>query len=82
MTLSIGLTRRGIKHKIYEAASAFAEIGAGICMGPNAIGALTLIDPRIRDCYDLCGTYNESEDARDTWVSALIFSVFGVVLEP
>ena len=70
LTLSIGLTRHGIKHKIYEAAAEFSEIGAGIAMGPNAIGALTLIDQRIRDCYDRCATYNESEDLRDTWVSA------------
>lgn len=72
LTLSIGLTRHGIKHKIYEAASTFAEIGAGIAMGPNAIGALTLIDQRIRDCYDKCATYNESVDLRDTWVRVLI----------
>ena len=69
LTLSIGLTRHGIKHKIYEAASAFAEIGAGICMGPNAITALTLIDPRVRECYDRCATFNESEDQRDTWLT-------------
>lgn len=72
LTLSIGLTRCGIKHKIYEAASAFAEIGAGIAMGPNAVSALTLIDRRIRDCYDRCATYNESKDLQDTWVSALL----------
>ena len=69
LTLSIGLTHQGIKHVIYEAASAFAEIGAGIAMGPNAITALTLIDPRVRECYDRCATYNESEDQRDTWLS-------------
>jgi salicylate hydroxylase len=34
LTLSIGLTRRGIKHKMYESAAEFAEIGAGIAMGP------------------------------------------------
>lgn len=71
LTLSIGLTRHGIKHKIYEAAAEFSEIGAGIAMGPNAISALTLIDQRIRDCYEKCATYNESEDLRDTWVSAV-----------
>ena len=69
LTLSIGLTRYGIKHKIFEAASAFAEIGAGIAMGPNAISALTLIDNRIRQCYDRCATYNESEDQRDFWLT-------------
>jgi len=81
LTLSIGLTRHGIKHKIYEAASAFAEIGAGIAMGPNAISALTLIDPRVRDCYDRCATYNESEDLRDTWVSAMLSLILPLELD-
>ncbi len=67
LTLSIGLTRAGIPHKIYESAKCFSEIGAGICMGPNAVTALTLVDPRLRECYNRCATYNESEDQRDTW---------------
>ena len=65
LTLSIGLTRAGIPHKIYESAKCFSEIGAGISMGPNAVTALTLVDPRLRECYNRCATYNESEDQRD-----------------
>jgi salicylate hydroxylase len=48
LTSSIGLTRHGIKHKIYESAAEFAEIGAGVAMGPNALTPLTLLDPRVR----------------------------------
>ncbi|PVH83254.1 FAD/NAD(P)-binding domain-containing protein [Cadophora sp. DSE1049] len=62
LTLSIGLTRQGIPHKIYEAAVAFSEIGAGISLGPNSITALELIDPRIRDALKKCITYNEGID--------------------
>ena len=69
LTLSIGLTRYGISHQIYESAKCFSEIGAGICMGPNAITALTLIDPRIKECYDRCATYNEDPDRRKGWLS-------------
>lgn len=69
LTLSIGLTHHGIKHKIYEAAAAFAEIGAGIAMGPNALTALTLLDPRVRQAYNKCATYNDSEDQQDTWLT-------------
>jgi salicylate hydroxylase len=69
LTLSIGLTRHGIKHKIYESAAEFAEIGAGIAMGPNALTALTLLDPRVRKAYNKCATYNESEDQQDTWLT-------------
>jgi salicylate hydroxylase len=60
LTLSIGLTRQRIKHKVYEAAAVFAEIGAGIAMGPNALIVLTLLDPRVRQAYNKCATYNES----------------------
>ena len=59
LTLSIGLTRFGILHKIYESAKCFSEIGAGIAMGPNAVWALALIDPRLRRCFGRCATYNE-----------------------
>ena len=65
LTLSIGLTRYGISHKIYESAECFAEIGAGIAMGPNAVWALALIDHRLRERYDRCATYNEREDQRE-----------------
>lgn len=62
MTLSIGLSRHGIPHKIYESASKFAEIGAGIAMGPNSIKALELLDPRMEGVLRRCVTYNEGID--------------------
>jgi salicylate hydroxylase len=65
LTLSIGLTRFGISHKIYESAKCFSEIGAGIAMGPNAVWALALIDPQLRQCYDRCATFNHHEDQRE-----------------
>jgi salicylate hydroxylase len=52
LVLSIGLSKFGIKHTIYESANQFSEIGAGISTGKNAIAALALINPRIIECYD------------------------------
>jgi len=69
LSLSIGLTRYGIPHKIYESAKCFSQIGAGIAMGPNAVWALKLIDPRLRECYDRCATYNEREDQQDVFLN-------------
>ncbi len=69
LTLSIGLSRFGIKHKIYESTKAFSESGAGIACGPNAVEPLGLIDPRIRDAYTRCATYNESEERKRTWLT-------------
>ena len=54
LTLSIALTNFGVKHTVYEGANCFSDLGAGISTGKNAIAALTLIDPRIIECYDRC----------------------------
>jgi 2-polyprenyl-6-methoxyphenol hydroxylase-like FAD-dependent oxidoreductase len=62
LTLSIGLTRQGIPHKIYESASKFSEVGAGIALGPNSINALELIDTRIKDVLRKHVTYNAGVD--------------------
>ncbi|GAK63913.1 salicylate hydroxylase [Moesziomyces antarcticus] len=40
LTLAIGLHDRGVPVHIFESASKFAEIGAGIAIGPNAQNAL------------------------------------------
>ncbi|KAH7354903.1 salicylate 1-hydroxylase-like protein [Rhexocercosporidium sp. MPI-PUGE-AT-0058] len=64
LTLSIGLTHHNIPHKIYESTSAFAEIGAGIALGPNSITALELIDPRIKGVLERCVSYNEGLDSK------------------
>ena len=40
LTLAIGLYERGVPVHIFESASKFAEIGAGIAIGPNAQNAL------------------------------------------
>ena len=43
--------------QVYEAASTFGEIGAGVGIGPNAQQALELISPEARAAYDIhaCG---------------------------
>ncbi|KAI1612438.1 hypothetical protein EDD36DRAFT_236733 [Exophiala viscosa] len=59
LTLSIGLSHNNIPHQIYESAGAFAEIGAGIALGPNSVKALQLLDPAINDGFKKCVTYND-----------------------
>jgi salicylate hydroxylase len=71
IVLAIGLLRRNVQVQIYEAASAFAETGLGLSIGPAAHRAMPLIDPRIRDIYDsLVTTHADSpcyEEFRQTW---------------
>lgn len=52
---------------IYEAASAFAEIGAGVTFAQNAIRAMMLIDPRIREGYERWATRPGSEEKKNVW---------------
>jgi salicylate hydroxylase len=67
LLLAIGLSTRGVPVRIYEAAPGFTETGAGIGFGPNAVRAMTMLDPRIRDAYDLLKTENRWESKKNTW---------------
>ena len=67
LCLTIGLLRQNISCKLYEAAPAFAEIGAGVSFGPNAIQAMELIDPQIARGLENCSTINGWPEKRDTW---------------
>jgi salicylate hydroxylase len=51
-------TPKHIMYILYEAASAFAEIRAGVSFGPNALRAMALIDPAIIKVYESIATSN------------------------
>ena len=65
LCFAIGLLRHNVPFHIYEAAHAFAEIGAGVGFGPNARQAMTLIDPRIKQGYEKYETTNQDDFAKD-----------------
>ncbi|KFY90231.1 hypothetical protein V498_06088 [Pseudogymnoascus sp. VKM F-4517 (FW-2822)] len=67
LCLAIGLLRQNISCKLYEAASAFAEVGAGVSFGPNTIRAMELIDPQIAIGFENCATTNGWPEKKDTW---------------
>ncbi len=69
VALAIGLRRRGISVQIYEAAPAFAEIGAGIAFGPNSIQAMALIEPKIKAAFLRLATKNGAAEEDDTWIT-------------
>ena len=53
LSLLLGLLRRGLPHevKLYESANCFEDTGDGVVLGPNALIALELIDPRLKNCF-------------------------------
>ena len=65
LALAVGLLKQGVKIHIYEAATVFSEIGAGVTFGPNATRALGLIDEKLLEGYEKHATYNEDRE-RDT----------------
>jgi salicylate hydroxylase len=67
LCMTVGLLHQNISCKVYEAASAFAEIGAGVSFGPNAVQAMSLIDPAISEGYDRRATTNGWPEKLKTW---------------
>ena len=67
LALAIGLLRQNIPFHLYEAAPAFTDVGAGVSFGPNALRAMTMIDPAITKGYNTRATSNGWEDKKTTW---------------
>lgn len=71
LALAIGLIKRGVSCTVYEAATEFSAIGAGIGLGPNSLQAMDLIDPRFRMKYDDVKTGNERPEFENCIYDAL-----------
>ena len=69
LALTIGLLHQGISVQVYESAPAFAEIGAGMAFGPNAIRSMALIDPAIRAAFLSLATKNGAKEDEKTWIN-------------
>lgn len=67
LCLIIGLFRQNVSCTIYEAAPAFAEIGAGVPFGPNAVRAMELIHPLIAKRFENRVTRNGWPEKKETW---------------
>jgi salicylate hydroxylase len=67
LALAIGLLKHGINVRIYEAASEFSEIGAGVAFRINSMTALKLIDPRLLDGYKKHATFNADSARANTF---------------
>ncbi|KAH9865920.1 hypothetical protein IAQ61_008656 [Plenodomus lingam] len=70
LALALGLVKHGVKIQIFESAPAFAEIGAGVAFGINAMTALRLIDPRLFDGYMKHATFNADRKRDNTFLTA------------
>ncbi|KAI1472191.1 FAD/NAD(P)-binding domain-containing protein [Daldinia caldariorum] len=60
--LALGLQKRGVDYILYERASAFTEIGAGIGFSPNAERALAVVDPEVYRIYKQVAPTTDGEE--------------------
>ncbi|KAI2468654.1 mannitol 1-phosphate dehydrogenase [Annulohypoxylon bovei var. microspora] len=65
VSLAIALYKRNVPFTVYESASKFGEIGAGLAFGPNAVKAMELISPDIVEGYQRCVTHGWESKSRD-----------------
>ena len=72
LTLAIALLQHDIPLTIYEAASRFGEIGAGVAFGPNAALAMKLISPKIHDAFEKCKTTNQWSTKANSWFTVRV----------
>jgi salicylate hydroxylase len=72
LTLAIALLEHNIPTTIYESASTFGEIGAGVAFGPNAALAMKLLSPKIHDAFEKCKTANQWPSKAGSWFTARV----------
>lgn len=72
LCLAIGLLRGNVPFHIYESATAFAEVGAGVSFGPNVFRAMNLLDPKIKAGFEKHATRNSSEEKKNTFLTYVL----------
>ena len=72
LSLARGLLERSIKCQVFEAAPAFAEIGAGLSFALNSLNALKAVDPACHAAFrKRCNEMSENKDVYMTYRNGL-----------
>ncbi|KPM45263.1 hypothetical protein AK830_g1246 [Neonectria ditissima] len=67
LTLAIALHHCGVSVKIYEQASRFGEIGAGVSFTPNAVQAMKLCHTGVHEAFEKVCTRNLWPSKQQVW---------------
>ncbi|KAI2633200.1 mannitol 1-phosphate dehydrogenase [Hypomontagnella submonticulosa] len=59
LTLAVALLKQNVPFTVYESASKFGEIGAGVGFGPHAVRAIELISPELTEGFRRCVTQGD-----------------------
>lgn len=71
VTLAIALCKRNISCTIYEQASAFGEIGAGVGLHRNAVRAMGICDEAMVEAFNKVKTRNKWASKHEVWFDFL-----------
>ncbi|EUC48441.1 hypothetical protein COCMIDRAFT_87469 [Bipolaris oryzae ATCC 44560] len=72
LALAITLLEHNVPLTIYEAASHFGEIGAGVAFGPNAGRAMERMSPKIYQAFLKCKTGNAYDSKANSWFTVRV----------
>ena len=67
VVLAIALLDRGLNVNVFEQASHFGEIGAGVAFNPAAARAMKICSQKIHTAYEKVATKNQGEDKQSIW---------------
>ena len=67
LTLAIALHTRGVSVHVYEGAAKFEEIGAGVSLSPNALQALKICHPGVKDALEKVSIRNIWPSKQKVW---------------
>ncbi|KAF1923266.1 salicylate hydroxylase [Didymella exigua CBS 183.55] len=68
----MGLRKKGVHFTLYEEASQYSAVGAGIGFGPNGLRAMDLIEPGFRPKYEKICVGNKPADAQHVFFEGLL----------
>jgi salicylate hydroxylase len=77
LATAIACLKQGVAVQLFEAASAYAPVGAGVVVSPNAIAAMQKIDPSIHEYYLKHMTTNYSPEKKHLQVDVRLGEVSG-----
>ncbi|KAF3039916.1 hypothetical protein E8E12_006777 [Didymella heteroderae] len=72
LALAMGLQKKGVRFTLYEEASQYSAVGAGIGFGPNGLRAMDLIEPGFRSRYEEICVGNKPVDAQHIFFEGLL----------
>lgn len=71
LAFAIGCLKNNVPYTLYESADKYSIVGAGVGLGPNALRAMDMIEPRLRAMYNNISSGNLTPNKDHVMMDAL-----------